>query len=139
MNTGLDGYKAEVYFQYQAMKQGLALSSPVNNLSPYDYIVDCGDRLIKCQVKKACPSTQGSFYECELRRTRSKKTGMKAYPRKLYKDGDFDFLCAVIPDGDIYIIPWGLVSDIKSRIILGGKKRNKYESFKENWGFIQVP
>lgn len=134
-NKGLAGYQAEIYFEYEAMKHGIVLSEPIQNLSAYDYIADIDGRLIKCQVKKTRKDKRYDCWICELRRTRSKKTGMLSYPRKPYKEGDFDFLCAVIPDGDIYIIPWEQIADKRNSICIGGIKRNKYLGFQDNWQF----
>ena len=139
MNRGIGGYQAEVYFEYQAMKQGIVLSRPTNNLSPYDYVVDVNGRLLKCQVKKAYRDKGSSCWICELRRTGSKKAGMKTYPRKLYADGDFDFLCVVIPDEDVYIMPWGIIREKASKVTVAGTKKDKYKNFKNNWGFMEVP
>ncbi len=134
-NRGLEGYRAEVYFEYVAMKNGVVLSKPIQNLSCYDYIADIENRLIKCQVKKTRLDKRYSCWICELRRTRSKKIGMTTYPRKVYKEGDFDFLCAVIPDDAVYIIPWQEISDKRNNICLGGSKRDKYLKFRNNWRF----
>ena len=138
-NRGLEGYQAEVYFEYEAMKNGITLSKPIQNLPSYDYIADIKKGLIKCQVKKTRLDKRYSCWICELRRTRNKKVGMTAYPRKLYKEGDFDFLCAVIPDGAIYIIPWQEISDRCNNITLAGSKRDKYLKFRNNWEFNVSP
>lgn len=139
MDRGLAGYHAEIYFEYQAMKQGIILSKPTNNLPPFDYIIDVDGRLLKCQIKKAYRDKGSSCWICELRRTGSRKANMGAYPRKLYEDGDFDFLCIVIPDESVYIMPWSILRDKKSKITIGGQSRDKYERFKNNWVFNQVP
>jgi len=138
-NKGLEGYQAEVYFEYKAMQNGVVLSRPTQPTTPYDYIANIDEKLVKCQVKKARRDKRYNCWICELRRTRSKKIEMKAYPRLPYKEGDFDFLCVVIPDKDIYIIPWHEVSTKCNNITLAGGKRDKYLKFRNNWRFDISP
>ena len=124
MDRPTAGYLAEARFEYLATVMGVVLSKPIHNLAPYDYIAQWGGELHKCQVKKAYVDKLGQHI-CELRRQSTKESG-----KKLYHEGDFDFLCVVDSDS-IFIIPWEKIADKKSNIMLG----KKYNPYLSNWGF----
>ena len=124
MDRPTAGYLAETKFEYVATIMGIVLSKPLHNLAPYDYIADKANKLYKCQVKKAYIDSFNQHI-CELRRQSTKKAG-----KKLYKEGDFDFLCVV--DGEnIYLIPWIKIAQKRSNIMLG----KKYAQYVGNWDF----
>jgi len=121
------GYLAEAYFEYQAILNGIILTKPVCNLNPYDYIASVEGKLIKCQVKK---SYVDKFRQhiCSLLRQSGRGTD-----KRPYKDGDFDFLCVIdLDDSRIYLIPWEVIRDKSSNIMVNG---NKYSKYCNNWSF----
>ena len=127
MDRPTAGYLAEAFFEYQAILNGVTLSQPIANLSPYDYIADTQSRLIKCQVKKSFIDKFGQHI-CSMLRQSRKESG-----KKPYNDGDFDFLCVIdLDDSAIYLIPWLVIKSKKSNIMVNG---NKYSHFRNNWNF----
>ena len=128
MDRPTAGYLAEARFEYLATVMGIVLSKPIHNLAPYDYVAQANGRLYKCQVKKAYVDKFGQHI-CELRRQSTKEAG-----KKLYKEGDFDFLCVVDSDS-IFLIPWQVIAEKKSNIMLGAK----YNQYMSNWDFSLNP
>lgn len=105
---------AELRFQLDATKQGIAVSIPVGDRFPYDFIAGVGKELYKVQVK--------SIFSNRNRRM-IRKTNNNSY-----EQGDFDFL-ALFNNNEWFIIPFdsfGVSVDLRAK---------KYAKYKDNWEF----
>ena len=89
-------------FAFRAMEEGFVVSQPMGDKSPYDFLIDNGEDILKVQVKSSRwnenEGTQKSpKYEFTLKHSKRNTT---------YESHDVDFFgLVVIPRRIIWIVP----------------------------------
>ncbi len=122
----LRGEWAESVFMARASEQGLPVSKPWGEMSPYDFVIGKTGRFVSVQVKSTtCVEKTG--YMCVVR------GGHKAYPA-----GSFDFLAAYAVIADAwYIIPAELIPGKKYITLYPSSPTAKYEKYREAWHLLR--
>jgi hypothetical protein len=110
-------------FISQANRQGFSTATPFNAFLPFDVIVICSRKLSTVQVKRT-NTQQAKGWHVALRPN-----------NKPYREGDFDFLAATVPDGTWYIIPGRLCFGRAALLLprLPSQKKNKFAKYAERW------
>ena len=96
------GCTGETLFAFRAMEEGFVVSQPMGDKSPYDFLIDNGEDILKVQVKSSRwnenEGTQKSpKYEFTLKHSKRNTT---------YESHDVDFFgLVVIPHRIIWIVP----------------------------------
>jgi hypothetical protein len=131
------GEIAEMAFILKATSLHLTPSRPYGERRPYDFLLECGERVLKIQVK--CVSVPRSFNanSFSVNVVQHKHGGRAAYTSK-----DIDFLVAyVLPHNTFYVIPVDVLNQRKMIVVYpAGKKRSDgglYESYREAWHLLQ--
>jgi hypothetical protein len=107
------GLVAEMQFACECAKRGWITLSPHNDIAPYDFVVDTGERLIKVQVKGT--SVQEKKRKT-FRLTTSRKDGKGN--KVMYKEEDFDFYALYVePKNTWYIVPINELKSKETRVI----------------------
>ena len=128
----LQGSMAEFKFGAEASKRGWVVSTPLNDVAPYDFILDNGHSLFKIQVKSTSRPQSGKSY-----RLYTSSSGRKGETRREYEEGVFDvYALYIIPEDTWYIVPKAYVNGKTSISICTGKKDNEFEKFKELWSIL---
>ncbi len=98
MDTNDKGEYALLKVKQLALERNITLSEPTMPSRRYDLIVDCGERLVRAQVKYAdgrCSQTTGSVYLNLRKVTRGNKPGKQFYTAK-----EVDVLIVYVPKID---------------------------------------
>ena len=127
----LQGEWAEACFLSEALRRGLQVAKPYGDSARYDFIVDCGGRLSRVQVKSVSLPERNSF-----RVTMGWGGGSKSR----YLPRDADLLAAyVIPVNAWYLIPIQLVAELKSIWLSPHRpSRRKFEPYREAWRLLAM-
>jgi hypothetical protein len=122
----LRGEWAELKFMTKATEQGLRVSKPWGEVSRYDFLVECGGRVTRVQVKSTMFKDRGG-YSCSVRGSSGPYVG-----------DAFDFLAAYLIPLDVwYIIPAEEIRGQGSIALYPELKRAKYEIYREAWELLQ--
>lgn len=129
-NSRMNGEIAEMAFLLKASKLGLNVSRPVPTLS-YDFIIDCGQKLCRVQVKCTNQDEKGrNGYPIIIKR--GNKNNIRGYTKK-----DCDFFAFYIAKLDTwYIIPVDEIEGLKIGL-RPDSKTSKYNTFKEAWQLLR--
>lgn len=104
------GQIAELRFWTEAMRRGVVVSRPHEG-ARYDFIVDCGSRLWRVQVKSTSTKVQGGYHLTAFGHSRQ------------YSAREVDFIAAYVTETkDWYIIPLRALKGARS-IYLGPRSR----------------
>lgn len=117
-----EGYLAEVMYMVEVMSKGMTVSKPYSDSAEYDFIVDCGGRLSRVQVKLiTTPEKNTTNYRCSLTRNKGEK----------YKKVDV-FAIYLEPENIWFNVP---MENLNGKTIRLSPKyrRSRYNKFKENW------
>ena len=110
---------------------GFKVSKPWGDSSAYDVGVECGERILKIQVKST-DCRMGTGYLCGFKPNEHSE-------RYTIKKVDF-FAAYVIPENVWYVLPAGVVLETKSMdlMICPVQKRKydryRYEEYRNAWG-----
>jgi hypothetical protein len=131
------GEWVELVFMAMAVRLGFKVSKPWGDSSAYDVGIECGERILRVQVKSTDCRTQYG-YLCQF------KPNAHSKPYTL-KQVDF-FAAYVVPEDVWYLIP--------AAVLLGGKRkksavtllpanprhpeRYKCEGFREAWELLRA-
>lgn len=88
MDQGRFGAHAEYLFAVRCMERGFDISMPLKHTSPYDMIVDTGDRLLKVQVKSSAQPPR--------EKQRSVNVLIYKSNNQLYEVGEIDYLALYV-------------------------------------------
>src|SRR6202167_1969310 len=114
------GEWAESVFMSRAQEQGLPVSKPWGEMSPYDFVVGTTGRFVSVQVKSTLNKLE-TGYSCKV------LSGQQPY-----FPGSFDFLAAyVIPADAWYIIPAKLIQGKRCITLFPNSPKAKYEPYRE--------
>jgi len=126
------GEIAEALFLAKMAMMGYAVATPWGDSERYDAIVDTGSRLLRVQVKSAhrVSANAGGGYHVRAH----------GHLRKSYRACEIDLLVAyVVPEDAWYVFPPAAFEKMKSMRLfpLVGKKRSKFEDYREGWGWFE--
>jgi hypothetical protein len=126
------GEIAEAAFLFKAASLGFSVSKPWGESDRYDFIVDCGGRIWRVQVKSAHSSAINgySFHACG-----------NVHSRR-YTPRDIDFIVGyVVPDNAWYIIPIEVFAERTVVKVFPSSKRrmSRYEKYREAWDYMRNP
>ena len=127
------GEVAELAFILKATSLGLTPSRPYGERKPYDFLLDCGGRVLRIQVKSVSTNRQRDKHRFSVNVTKNKERR-----RAAYELDDIDFVAAyVAPHNLWYVIP---VDALAGRTFINlyplGKRRTiggLFEKYREAW------
>jgi len=128
------GEWVELQFMAGAVRKGFKVSKPWGDSSPYDVGVECGERILKIQVKST-DCRMGTGYLCRFKPNQHSE-------RYTLKKVHF-FAAYVIPENVWYVLPAGVVLSTKSMdLMLCPVQKRKYErygyeSYREAWAILR--
>jgi len=135
--TKIHGELAELAFLFKAASLGIAVAKPYGDSLPYDFMVQCGQRLLRIQVKSVFTNGTGNH-----RYSYSVPVSRRPLRRRVtYSRDEIDFITAFVAPHDAwYVIPVDAVLDRKFiHLYPGGKKRvdgGAYEKYREAWHLL---
>jgi hypothetical protein len=121
---------AELKFAYRGMAQNLAIASPLSDSLPWDHVVVTRKGRYLVQVRST-GHFQGTGWVVNL-----------ASGGKPAKEGDFDFIAALTPDDDCYIIPFSALRKRTALVLSQRTPRNgatyaPTKQFREAWHLFE--
>ncbi len=122
------GQWAELRFMARASEQGLCVSKPWGDSSPYDFIIEHLGKLLRVQVK----STTYSNY-------RSYIIHLHGANHRRYTSDNIDFVAAYIIPKDLwFILPIAMIMKVHSSMVLSPHmKVSKYGPYQEAWHLLR--
>ena len=124
--NGRRGDLVELRFWMEASRRGVIVSKP-HERARYDFIVDCGERLWRVQVK----STSDLYGRNAYRLTACSKQRSKA---RAYRRREVDWIAAyVIPTQEWYIFPLREVKGEKSVYL---HARSRFAKYRDAWHLL---
>jgi hypothetical protein len=132
------GDMGELAFTLKAASLGITASKPYGDRRPYDFLVECGPRLWRVQVKSVFTTKIGAHrYGFPVAVSQHRRRG-----RATYTAEEIDFIAAfVAPHNAWYVIPVDALSTRKFvRLYPAGKKRvdaGLYEQYREAWHLLR--
>ncbi len=122
------GEWVELRFMTSASEHGLRVSKPWGESSPYDFITEHKEKLLRVQVKSTTYSRWHS-YICTLRGSQNRR----------YTNTQIDFVAAyIIPKNIWFIFPVEVVLKVQGSVILSPHlKVSKYGEFQEAWHLLR--
>lgn len=135
----LKGKAGEHYFIYEILKRGYNISSPVQEDTSYDFIVDNGKTMKRVQLKssfnpKVDVVRNGKYISSYERHFfRLSKTDKTTYSKK-----EIDYIvCFLDTTKNFYILPIEIANKIKSLTInIHSKRKSKYDQYKNAWNLL---
>ena len=119
------GEWAELRFMTRATEQGLRVTKPWGDNTPYDLAVETNGRFLRVQVK-CTHFRRGRSYKCHL-----DSNG------HAYTAAQIDFIAAyVIPTDTWYILPIQATNHQPDILLTPDNPRSKYEKYKEAWHLL---
>lgn len=126
------GEIAEAAFLHKAASLGFSVAKPWGESDRYDFMVDCGTRIWRVQVKSAHSSALNgyTFHACG-------NVHKNRYTRR-----DIDFIVGyVVPDDVWYVIPieaYGERTTIK--VFPSSRRRmSRFEIYRDAWDYMRSP
>jgi hypothetical protein len=134
------GDVAELTFVLKAASLGITASKPFGDRRPYDYLVECGQRLLRVQVKSVFTTPRGKNRFGFTISVSQHRDGGRAH----YTADEIDFIAAFVAPHDAwYVIPLDALSTRKGiRLYPDGKKRadgGLFEQYREAWHLLKSP
>ena len=137
------GEIAELAFILKATSLGLTPSRPYGDRRPYDFLLECGPRVLRIQIKSVFSNRlrDGHRYSVNTGISRKSETTKKR-ERVGYTSADIDFIVAYVePQNAWYVIP---VDALGQRTFINlyplGKTRTiggHFEKYREAWHLFQ--
>ena len=125
MDEKQKGELVEAKFITEALERKYIVSSPFGDSCEYDFIVDCGGKFYRVQVK--------SIFTKDNNKDRyMTKFGHGAGQKKPYENVDFGCLF-VAPENAWYIIPFSKLNGVNCCVYPHRKSNGIYEKFKGAW------
>src|SRR5882757_5791778 len=101
LDTKRLGEVGELAFILKATSLGLTPSRPYGDRRPYDFLLECGSRVLRIQVKSVFTNRPGYQYRFPVSVCQHNRSGSVAY-----NSGDIDFIVAYVAPLNIwYVIP----------------------------------
>ena len=119
------GEWAELRFMTRAAEQGLRVTKPWGDNSPYDFAVESHGHFLRVQVKCTQYKRQHS-YVCTI-----------CSSHVVYRPDQLDFFAAlVIPTDTWYILPILATNNQPSIVLSPHLKKSKYGPYEEAWHLL---
>lgn len=135
VNNKLEGFKSELRLAIRLLDQGLRVSEPMGDYSPYDLVVENSNgRLLKLQIKTAVKTSRTedsySWKACCAKGTKNKQ---------FYDAVDVDYFCIYVRELDVwYIIPYNEMTGKTANVYPHFEKSTgKYEKFIERFDLLE--
>jgi len=120
------GEWAELRFMTRAAEQGLRVTKPWGDNSPYDFAVESHGHFLRVQVK-CTQKRRWNSYVCGI-----------ANNRGPYTPDQIDFIAAyVIPADTWYILPIKATHRQPEILLSPHRKTSKHQKFKEAWHLLK--
>ena len=137
LDTKRLGEIAELAFILKATSLGFTPSRPYGDRRPYDFLLECGEHVLKIQVKCVSVPRFHNANSFAVNVVQHKHGG-----RAAYTSDDIDFLVAyVIPHNAFYVIPVDVLNQRKMIVVYpAGKKRSDaglFENYREAWHLLR--
>lgn len=137
-DTKRSGDVAELTFMLKTASLGITASKPFGDRRPYDFLVECGQRLLRVQVKSVFTTHRGKHRFGFAISISQNRNGV----RQIYTAEQIDFIAAFVAPHDAwYVIPLDALSTRKLiRLYPAGKKRvdgGLFEQYREAWHLLQ--
>src|ERR1051325_2878221 len=131
------GEVGELAFVLKATSLGLNPSRPYGARLPYDFLLDCGSRVLRIQVKSVFTNRSGHQNRFHVNVCQSQRTGSVAY-----KVADIDFIVVYVAPYDTwYVLPVKVLLGRKAiNVYPAGKTRKNaglYEKYREAWDLLR--
>ena len=124
------GEIAEADFLAKASGMGIWVAKPWGDSRRYDFIVDCGGRLRRVQVKSAYREGKDGGYSLRTH----------GHSGRAYRVSEIDALVGyVAPERAWYVLPVEVVRRLRSLKLYPGSRgrRSKFERYREAWEWLQ--
>ena len=130
------GEIAEMAFILKVTLLGFTPSRPYGERRPYDFLLECGSRVLRIQVKCVSVPRFHNANSFSVNVVQHKHGG-----RAAYTSDDIDFLVAyVLPHDTFYVIPVDVLNLRKMIVVYpAGKKRSDgglFENYREAWHLL---
>ena len=121
----------------QSRRTGFKLFKPWGDSAPYDVAIELKGRFARIQVKS-------TMCKVRARGPRSRRGAYVANMRHIairpYQESDFDFAAVYIIPLDLwYILPSSIIARRSAIQVFPGRKKNRYEQYREAWHFLRDP
>ena len=131
------GEVGELAFVLKATSLGFNPSRPYGARLPYDFLLDCGSRVLRIQVKSVFTNRSGHQNRFHVNVCQTRRTGTVAY-----NVGDIDFIVAYVAPHDAwYVLPVRALLGRKAiNVYPIGKTRNNggcFEKYREAWHLLR--
>jgi len=132
------GEIAEMAFILKATSLHLTPSRPYGERRPYDFLLECGERVLKIQVKSVFNNRSGTDLRFPVNVSQHSHLRTAAYT-----SNDIDFVVAYVATHNVwYVIPVDALSNRKTiNLYPLGKKRahaGLFEQYREAWHLLQA-
>ena len=141
LDTKRLGEVAELAFILKATSLGLTPSRPYGDRRPYDFLLECGKRVLRIQIKSVFANRPRDGHRFFINAGISRNTGNTKRERVGYTSDEIDFIVAyVAPHNAWYVIP---VNALAQRTFINlyplGKTRSLgglFEKYREAWHLL---
>jgi len=143
LDTKRLGEIAELAFILKATSLGLTPARPYGDRRPYDFLLECGKRVLRIQIKSVFANRPRDGHRFSVNAGISRNTGnTKKRERVGYTSDQIDFIVAyVAPHNAWYVIP---VDALSQRTFINlyplGKRRSDgglFENYREAWHLVR--
>ena len=130
-NAKAIGCAGETLFAFRAMEEGLIVSQPMGDNSPYDFLVDNGDDILKVQIK----SSASNEHEGTQKSPKYGFTLKHSKKNTVYASDDVDFFgLVVLPIRTIWIVPQKAIAGvIKANVWPFNNSSGAMADYREQW------
>lgn len=117
-----NGYLTEELFIIECLQREIAISRPIYNIEPYDFVCEINKCFVSVQVKKSWKDKRGlNIVSLKTSYPRSDKCNIITH------DDRVDFIAAYVEEDGWYIIPRKVIKNINSNIAVS--KNGKYAKY----------
>jgi PD-(D/E)XK endonuclease len=127
------GELAEARFLARAMDLGFVVSKPFGDSARYDFVVDCGGRLSRVQVKSAWTPAHHGGYQFG-----ASPAQLKNQPARPYRRDEIDFIVAcIVPEDAWFIVPIRALATRNHFFLPAGSRPHPLSRYREAWRLLQ--
>jgi hypothetical protein len=130
-NAKAIGCIGETLFAFRAMEEGLIVSQPMGDNSPYDFLVDNGEDILKLQIK----SSRWNEHEGTQKSPKYGFTLKHSLKNTVYDSDDVDFFgLVVLPIKAIWIVPQKVLDNVtKANVWPFNNSNGAMADYREQW------
>lgn len=135
----IKGKASEHYFIYECLSRGIKISTPLQEDSKYDFLLDYNNNIVRVQLK-SCFKARKDIVKKGIYRSIYYRYFMRlcSNNRKNYTAKEVDFIiCFIEPTKIYYILPIKIAHKISSFTINSTNEKNsKYDKYKNAWHLL---